>query len=188
MYQLSIKIQGGVNASLEQVAAQLDIIKAAVLSGHPGQTQRGTAIRFTFEVREVDEEHAYGDPSAAASSAERVRSLSVLQEADPRAVAPLEPGLPVYDDAGREYSVLSSSNQQVVTCTNGVYGLWDRRTGECLVANCEGIRLSNERPSDEWLDRRRLAAVEVFSGMHADAAIARASERPRDINGVSPAP
>ncbi|HDR9140950.1 MULTISPECIES: hypothetical protein [Burkholderia cepacia complex] len=104
------------------------------------------------------------------------KSMAVLQEGDPRPVVPLDPNRPLYDDSGREYRVVSSSSQQVVTNSNGVFGVWDRKTGECQISNCEGVRLSNERPTAEWIARRRDAAIYVLSGMHADAAIDRARQ------------
>jgi len=104
-------------------------------------------------------------------------SLLVLQETDPRPIAPLDPTRPMYDEAGREYQVVASSEGQVVTQTHGAFGVWDRRSGECLLASCEGVRLSNERPSSEWIARRRNAAVEVLSAMHTEAAIDRAQKR-----------
>ncbi|WP_199028439.1 hypothetical protein [Ralstonia sp. ASV6] len=111
----------------------------------------------------------------AAPSSIPDEAMTVLREADPRPVAPLDPTRPLFDHAGREYPVVAVSNLQIVTCTVGAYGVWDRRTGESLMQWGEGIRLSNERPSAEWIARRRDAATNVFAGMHADAAIARAS-------------
>lgn len=101
-------------------------------------------------------------------------SIVVLQEADPRPIAPLDPTRPVYDYAGREYTVVAYSSTQVVTRTIGVFGVWDRQTGQCLIANCEGARLSNEMPGAEWVSRRRAAAIDVLSGLHATAARDRA--------------
>lgn len=103
--------------------------------------------------------------------------LAVLNEADPRAVVPLDPARPLYDEMGREYHVVSSSSKQVVTNSHGVFGLWDRKTGECMIAHCDGARLSNDQPDAEWIARRREAAIDVLSGMHAEAAIERARER-----------
>lgn len=101
-------------------------------------------------------------------------SMDVLREADPRPIAHLDPDRPLYDDAGREYLVVAHSSTQVVTKTQGMFGVWDRKTGECLIANCEGARLSNEKPTAEWIARRRAAAIDVLSGLHAAAAIGRA--------------
>lgn len=102
--------------------------------------------------------------------------LPILHEPDPRPVVALDPTRPLYDEAGREYQVVSSSSKQVVTNSHGVFGVWDLKSGECLIAHCEGARLSNERPAPEWVARRREATIDVLSGMHADAAIDRARE------------
>ncbi len=107
----------------------------------------------------------------------QLSSAAVLQESDPRPIVPLDPARPLYDEAGREYQVTSSSRQQVVTNSHGVFGVWDRKTGECLIANCEGTRLSNEHPTPEWIARRREAAVDVLSAMHAAAVIERVVEQ-----------
>ncbi|WP_321820887.1 MULTISPECIES: hypothetical protein [unclassified Burkholderia] len=64
-----------------------------------------------------------------------------------------------------------------MTNSHGVFGVWDRKTGECLIANCEGTRLSNEHPTPEWIARRREAAVDVLSAMHAAAVIERVVEQ-----------
>ncbi|MBR8189032.1 hypothetical protein KDW82_08170 [Burkholderia vietnamiensis] len=101
-------------------------------------------------------------------------SVDILQETDPRPIAHLDPDRPLYDEAGREYQVVAHSSTQVVTKTQSMFGVWDRKTGECLIANCEGARLSNEKPSAEWIARRRAAAIDVLSGLHAAAAIGRA--------------
>lgn len=114
--------------------------------------------------------------------------LAALQEADPRPVVTLDPGRPLYDDAGREYRVVSSSSKQVVTNTNGVFGVWDRKTGECLIASCEGARLSNERPSAAWIARRREAAIDVLSTMHVEAVVDRARESAAEATYRSPSP
>ncbi|WP_420213371.1 hypothetical protein ACN8ZM_39820 (plasmid) [Burkholderia aenigmatica] len=105
------------------------------------------------------------------------KGMPLVGEVDPRPVVPLDPDRPLFDDAGREYQAVSSSSKQIVTNSNGVFGVWDRRTGECLIINCEGVRLSNERPTGEWIARRRDAAIDVLSSMHADAAIDRARKR-----------
>ncbi|ABO60382.1 hypothetical protein LA345_36530 (plasmid) [Burkholderia vietnamiensis] len=98
----------------------------------------------------------------------------VLFQSDPRPIVSLDPNRPLYDDAGREHQLISASRTQVVTTILGVYGVWDRATGECLMTNAEGTRLSNEAPSPEWVAARRQAAGEVLASMHADAAIKRA--------------
>ncbi|ARL04392.1 hypothetical protein BOC44_21760 (plasmid) [Burkholderia pseudomallei] len=100
-------------------------------------------------------------------------SIAILHEPDPRPRAPLDVTRPLYDEAGRVHDLVTSSASQVVTRSYGVFGVWDRKTGECLIAENEGLRLSNEQPSVEWLARRRNAAVDVMSAMHATAAINR---------------
>lgn len=103
-----------------------------------------------------------------------VASLAILHEPDPRPRAPLDVARPLYDEAGRVHDIVTSTASQVVTRSYGVFGVWDRKTGECLIAENEGLRLSNEQPSVEWLARRRNAAVDVMSAMHATAVIDRA--------------
>jgi hypothetical protein len=100
--------------------------------------------------------------------------MAVLRETDPRPVAPLDPARPLFDAAGRKHHVVTSSSKQVVTSFCGFFGVWDRKTGDCLIAGSEAERLSNECPRDEWVARRREAAMQVLAGMHADAAIERA--------------
>lgn len=103
-------------------------------------------------------------------------SRAIIDEVDPRPIMPLDPTRPMYDETGREYPTVTASSKQVVTLSCGIFGVWDRKTGECLISGCEGLRLSNERPSAEWVAKRRQAAAELFSAMHADAAINRVRE------------
>ena len=124
-------------------------------------------------------------PAASRDAHATVRLLdapvAVLNEPDPRPVLPLDASRPLYDEAGAEQAVVAASARQVVTKTHGVFGVWDVRTGESLIAGCEGVRLSNEKPNPEWIERRRNAAAQTFAGWHAEAAVARASiKQPAD--------
>ncbi|KVV07372.1 hypothetical protein [Burkholderia ubonensis] len=98
----------------------------------------------------------------------------VLFQSDPRPITSLDPNQPLYDETGREHQLVTASQTQVVTKIVGVFGVWNRATGECLMVGAQGTRLSNDAPSPEWIAARRQAAGEVFAAMHADAAIARA--------------
>jgi hypothetical protein len=113
-----------------------------------------------------------------------LRQALILREGDPRPVAPLDVGRPLYDEGGREHRVIFASNAQVVTDWSGTFGVWDRRTGACLIAGCEEARLANEKPNADWLARKRVAAGNLFSAMHANAAI----ERAREPSAQSPSP
>ncbi|MBN3729460.1 hypothetical protein [Burkholderia sp. Tr-20390] len=98
----------------------------------------------------------------------------ILFQSDPRPVASLNPDRPMYDETGREHQLVDASQAQVVTKIHGAYGVWDRATGECLLAGAPGTRLSNEAPRPEWIAARRSAAGELLAAMHTDAAITRA--------------
>jgi hypothetical protein len=109
--------------------------------------------------------------------------LRICREPDPRPVVPLDVTRPLFDVAGREHSVASTSSMQVVTSASGVFGVWDRRTGESLQQNCEGTRLANKPPEPEWLARRRQAAEGLlFAGVKVDAA-ASGAKRSRESEG-----
>ncbi|MCA8050762.1 hypothetical protein [Burkholderia arboris] len=91
---------------------------------------------------------------------------SILFQSDPRPISSLDPNRAMYDDAGREHQLVTASRTQVVTTILGVYGVWNRATGECLLSSADGTRLSNEAPNPEWIAARRHAAGEVFASLH----------------------
>jgi len=86
----------------------------------------------------------------------------------------IDPTGPLFDSSGYEHTLVAVSAGQIVTSVKGQYGLWDRRTGHCLVTNCEDMTLSNVPPDPALLAQKRAEAFESWADWQAEAAIARA--------------
>lgn len=93
---------------------------------------------------------------------------------------------PLYSSDGFEHSFVTASAHQVVTRYSGVFGLWDRRTGQCLNAGHEDLRLSNVAPNPAVLASQRAAAQETLARLHAEAAIEAAMDYTGDEGPSSP--
>lgn len=93
---------------------------------------------------------------------------------------------PLYSSDGFEHSFVTASSHQVVTRYAGVFGLWDRRTGQCLNAGHEDLRLSNVAPNPAVLAAQRAAAQETLARLHAQAAIEVAMDSTGDDGFSSP--
>lgn len=61
MHQIVVRVQGGEGASLPHVIAALDLAKGRIAAGMSNGSSQCGAVRFDFEVREVDAAHAFQD-------------------------------------------------------------------------------------------------------------------------------
>lgn len=104
----------------------------------------------------------------------------------PDARKPIDVDAPLYRSDGYEHSFVTASSHQVVTRYVGVFGLWDRRTGQCLNAGHEDLRLSNVAPNPAVLAAQRAAAQETLALLHPEAAIEAAMDFTGDDGSSSP--
>jgi hypothetical protein len=96
---------------------------------------------------------------------------------------------PLYDSDGYQHTLIFANTGYLVTRFAGHIGLWQRKTGRCLVANCEEVTLSNEPLDPAELAARRNAAATLFADLHAQAATARArggSNNQNELRAVAP--
>lgn len=56
---------------------------------------------------------------------------------------------PLYDTEGTRHEVVTFSSEEIVTsCSDGLFAVWDRKTGACLNAGCSDLYL------EDWEVRR----------------------------------
>lgn len=87
----------------------------------------------------------------------------------------IDVNLPLYDANGYEHSLVTASMHQVVTKYAGCFGLWNRKTGECLNEGMGDLRLSNEMPCSAEIEKMRAHGALLLAQLHAQAAIDKAS-------------
>jgi len=92
---------------------------------------------------------------------------------------PIQWGKPLYDTDGFEHSLVALGSLEVVTKQHFTYAVWDRKTGRCLREGCSELAISNAIPDEAARAERREAASQVLAGLHAEAALKRASEPPK---------
>jgi hypothetical protein len=81
--------------------------------------------------------------------------------------------LPVFDNEGYEHFVVSITELHVVTRDGPAVTLWCRRTGRCLVAGHEHLRLSNARPAHQDLVGDDARTQQVLATWQTDALLHR---------------
>lgn len=104
----------------------------------------------------------------------------------PDARKPIDVDAPLYSSDGYEHSFVTASSHQVATKYAGVFGLWDRRTGQCLNAGHEDLCLSNVAPNPAVLAAQRAVAQEALARLHAEAAIEVVTDCAGDDSSSSP--
>jgi len=93
--------------------------------------------------------------------------------------APLDLRRSLYDSYGYRHTLVHATPMQILTRLEGLYWVWDRETGLCLVAGLGGERLSNERPADADLRAYGDAVAETRAHRLAHSVMRQASERSR---------
>ena len=93
--------------------------------------------------------------------------------------APLDLRRSLYDSYGYRHTLVHATPMQILTRLEGLYWVWDRETGLCLVAGLGGERLSNERPADADLRAYGDAVAETRAHRLAHSVMQQASERSR---------
>lgn len=100
--------------------------------------------------------------------------LQVHAPAPAKVYGSLDLSKPLYDSDGYEHAFITGNANQVVTKLKGSYGLWDVKTGACLVEGSSGLSLSNIPPDPAILAERREVAANMLAELHAQAAIDKA--------------
>ena len=93
--------------------------------------------------------------------------------------APLDLRRSLYDSYGYRHTLVHATPMQILTRLEGLYWVWDRESGLCLVAGLGGERLSNERPADADLRAYGDAVAETRAHRLAHSVMRQASERSR---------
>lgn len=93
--------------------------------------------------------------------------------------APLDLRRSLYDSYGYRHTLVHATPMQILTRLEGLYWVWDRETGLCLVAGLGGERLSNERPADADLRAYGDSVAETRAHRLAHSVMRQASERAR---------
>lgn len=87
----------------------------------------------------------------------------------------IDKDLPLFSSDGYQHALVAASSHQIVTKFAGVFGLWDKKTGQCLNAGHEDLTLSNQAPCPVETARQKSMGTMLLADLHANAAVAKAA-------------
>lgn len=135
------------------------------------------AYKLDQQVGDIDSEHMQAFRAMVADFARDHLGLLIVDRRDPSALAlastlnPVKVGEPVQWDQplfcsdGFQNSLVVLGARDVITMSATAYVVWDRLTGKCKMAGCEGLTIGNSPLSEQETRRRHHQNIGVLRGM-----------------------